>query len=725
MDAELDEIDVGPYRGWVTPGCRDPSSLEQFRRLAGSVTGEQCQILSENETDRIVRVSLACESGPIDVAIKSYGKRNAARDRADRLSGSRAVRSTRTALILQASGVGTPRPMACLDRWEQGRLLESYFVTEYVGWPSFKDELVRLYRHDPQCAKLMALLETVANSVRGMHAAGVVHRDLGNQNILVRPADEAGGQRVQFIDLNRARLIDAPSARERARDISRLTLPSDFLRVFIEMYAQAPPELDLLRYEDRYRRSFARHTRTRSLRHPVRERRRKRESVEEDYPPDRELWVWDERSGQPVGALKSIDRRRYYPKPDVLRQATSTLRAAGPVRPVYVKLLDEAFTQPVEMAGRVGIALHPQADHVEREQDLLDRLAGVPVLLRYYRHEGEDDWDRATEWTRRLHSAGTAVSVAAVQDRIAVREPSAWAEFCEAVFSRVADVASWIEIAHAINRSKWGIWSLAEYRRMMEAFLPVRAHFPEVPITGPAAIDFEYPFLLAALKELPDGLRFSALSHHLYVDRRGAPEHKQAGYDSLRKFALARAIARWSGHCDDRLIISETNWPLAGTGVYSPVGAPYQSPGERRNDPSVSEDEYGHFMIRYLLIALCSGLVEAVYWWRLVARGYGLVDDTDPANWRERPAYRMLQFFLQSVGTSRFVRRETPGPASAVYWFDNPDGTHTGIAYAHGDPEWWPIPPGDTRVFDSEGNRVEMSADTIKLQGEPVYIFAG
>ena len=259
---------------------------------------------------------------------------------------------------------------------------------------------------------------------------------------------------------------------------------------------------------------------------------------------------------------------------------------------------------------------------------------------------------------------------------------------------------------------------------MVEAFLPVRAHYPDVPLTGPAAIDFEYPFLLAALKELPNGFRFSALSHHLYVDRRGAPENAQRGYDSLRKFALARAIAQWSDHCEDRFIVSETNWPLVGTGVYSPVGAPYESPGKRRNDPSVSEDDYGHFMIRYLLIALCSGLVDAVYWWRLVARGYGLVDDTDPQNWRERPAYRMLQFFLQSVGNSRFVRHETPGTASSVYWFDNPDGSHTGIAYTHGDAEAWELPPGEIQLFDSQGNRIDATNHTIQLHGEPIYIFA-
>ena len=59
-------------------------------------------------------------------------------------------------------------------------------------------------------------------------------------------------------------------------------------------------------------------------------------------------------------------------------------------------------------------------------------------------------------------------------------------------------------------------------------------------------------------------------------------------------------------------------------------------------------------MIRYLLIALCSGMVERVYWRRLVARGFGLIDDVEPGTWRPRPAFT-LHFRMNIHGFVRLL----------------------------------------------------------------------
>lgn len=85
-----------------------------------------------------------------------------------------------------------------------------------------------------------------------------------------------------------------------------------------------------------------------------------------------------------------------------------------------------------------------------------------------------------------------------------------------------------------------------------------------------------------------------------------------------------------------------------------------------RIDPSVSEDDYADYMVRYLLIALCSGIVERVFWWRLAAYGYGLVDDSNEEQWRERPAYKMLKQFLAWVGDATFVKRMELDDAGTV-----------------------------------------------------------
>jgi hypothetical protein len=268
-------------------------------------------------------------------------------------------------------------------------------------------------------------------------------------------------------------------------------------------------------------------------------------------------------------------------------------------------------------------------------------------------------------------------------------------------------------------------------------------------------IDFEYPYTVAALAHLPEKFSFGALSHHLYVDRRGAPESRQGKYAALEKFAWGRAIARQSDMCEDRFIVSEVNWPIERTGVHSPVGSPYVSPVLRYNDPSVSEDDYADYMLRYLLIALCSGVVERVFWWRLAAYGYGLVDDSNPEQWRERPAYRMLKQFIAWVGDAAFVKRMELDDKGAVAFefnvgfvglssgeeepripFSGTNGDELGqsgdvdkrgsfwIAYTSGERCEVDFPVEVTHAVDAMGEVVEITDNNrIKLSGRVVRLW--
>ena len=57
---------------------------------------------------------------------------------------------------------------------------------------------------------------------------------------------------------------------------------------------------------------------------------------------------------------------------------------------------------------------------------------------------------------------------------------------------------------------------------------------------------------------------------------------------------------------------------------------------------SVGEEEQADYLVRYYLLALGTGLVERVYWWRLIARGYGLVVPSSDGSLRRRPAWHAL-----------------------------------------------------------------------------------
>ena len=49
----------------------------------------------------------------------------------------------------------------------------------------------------------------------------------------------------------------------------------------------------------------------------------------------------------------------------------------------------------------------------------------------------------------------------------------------------------------------------------------------------------------------------------------------------------------------------------------------------------------------FLLDAWKTQLVERVYWWQLVSKGYGLIDVEDNGSLRHRPAYHSFKALLQ------------------------------------------------------------------------------
>jgi len=290
-----------------------------------------------------------------------------------------------------------------------------------------------------------------------------------------------------------------------------------------------------------------------------------------------------------------------------------------------------------------------------KQGDFLDELGKIPVLVRFCHHEGREQWERSLEDLARIHARGHALRVAILQDRRAVLEPDSWREFLECVLPNCAELVEGVEICHAVNRSKWGVHSPEEQAQLLEPVVDILRRFPQVKVTGPACIDFEYHFVIAALDKTPRGLRYEALSHHLYVDRRGAPENKQGVFGVVEKCAL---------------------------------------------------------------LALCSGYVDEVYWWRLVAHGFGLVDERAEGGWRARPGFAMLKYFLETLGDATFIQRlETEEDVYALR-FEVSDGELV-MGWVNGGraaPSW--SLEGAQR-YDAFGNEQEAG----ELSDEPSYFF--
>ena len=716
MESERHEITTGRYSGGA---CCARDDLEPLVRELGAILdGKNPGEHVRGGSGGMTRHTITLDGGELELVVKGF-RRQWWRDGHFRRVGSKARMSFEIAAHLHEHGVGTPRPVAWLDHWHEGRLLESRFAYEYEPGTSFRAEVDRVMAGLPVAREVLPLLQAVAAAIARMHAAGVCHFDLGNQNVLVDRVAAGGWRNVRFIDLDRSRRVDAPSLRVRARDLSRIDLPSALLPIFHSMYFgdRLPPE-EFVRWESHYRRRFALHTATRGLRHPVRALRNRTAAhgAELRARPD---WMWDDLSEQAIGIRTKRDRYTAYPWRNGLHIVRGLARSALPVKRRYRELMSQAFSREVTLQGRIGMGAGGLGGMREAEHELLAQLGSVPILVRLHRHASDLDNGRVLEHARRARAAGHRVFVALLQDRAGVDSPAAWSEFVQRWLPPAAQLADAVEVGHAVNRVKWGVYRFSDYRRMVDAVLALKADMPNVRLTGPAVIDFEYHFLVGLLDALP-GNCFDAVSHHLYVDRRGAPENRQSGFSSIEKFALAKAIAACSPAVDgDRLVISEVNWPLRGTGVYSPVNAPYIPRDHEEPHCAVDEDTYASFMLRYYVLALCSGFVEQVYWWRLAAHGFGIVDDK-PEVWRPRPAFKALQRFVALLGDSTFLGRL---PAPTGVWalrFRKPDSSRVVMAWAHPSPVSYEPGFTSTAVLSRDGEEIAGRAASV-LGGDPVY----
>ena len=385
---------------------------------------------------------------------------------------------------------------------------------------------------------------------------------------------------------------------------------------------------------------------------------------------------------------------------------------------MYAQQMAEAFKHPVSMAGRVGMCLEPADLEFDRQFAVLAELGRpMPVLIRIGHHQGKNQWDQSLECLERLRAA--VILYQSQSSRIEERfwtlshGPSSWS----ISFPRLEGRVELVEVGHVVNRVKWGIHNLSEYQALMRPLISLREHYPGIQLGGPACIDFEMHHTVAALDHLPKGLRFDALSHHLYVDRRGAPENRQGRFGSVEKAALLKAAAIHAKQCDAPVIISEVNWPLVNTGVWSPVAASYLLKGAKGSKVHVTEAQYGHYMIRYLALVLCSGFVERIFWWRLVSHGFGLVDERDPEGWKKRIGFRMLQTFLKELGNARFIEQLTlPSDVYALRFQRERDQVI--LLWCNGRTFNGPWPTGVDKILDSLGNEIQVS----EVGEAPIYL---
>ncbi len=662
-----------------------------------------------------------------DVVVKQFRNQGFLRRWQRRRKGSKAWRSWRASLALQRAGIATPAPLL----WIESRDPEgpSFFVSRRL--PEFLE--ARYYfraleagteSEDYPGLDAAELIEKVALTIRRLHDHGIWHRDLSIGNVLLAGAGQGSSSvEVHIIDLNRVRFRRHLTTLQRTRDLTRLRIfRSDLQDRFVGAYwGEDSPGLwrKRLLYQVGFRGFLWKVRLKEAFRKPFRGLRDvlkpRHPHVHIPQAPEdastRDRAVWDGLSDQPHQHATRLQRLavRLRDAPLHGRETAAGIGAMPRIRRRYAELKAGLYRQPVTWPG-MGIALRPWPENPEALLRALEQSGTRQVILRLHpwQDEHHDEEQLATE----LHRRGLDLAFVLPQNRNLVRDLERWRASVTELADRFGRFGRHFQIGQAVNRSKWGIWNYKEYLGLASVAAEVLRQDPRRRLMGPAVIDYE-PLRTAGILNIPqNSVRFDILASLLYVDRRGAPENKQLGFDTVDKVTQLKAIAETAPSCGGRSWITEVNWPL-WEGPHSPAG----------RKVSVDEERQANYLARYYLLTLGTGLVERVYWWQLVARGYGLGFEMADGSLQTRPSFRAFAN-LQCLLDGASFQGTLPCSAGArLYHFHAADGTDCIAGWSADDaPTEVELPRPVSTALSRDGQELTVSGETLTVDGAPRYL---
>ena len=424
---------------------------------------------------------------------------------------------------------------------------------------------------------------------------------------------------------------------------------------------------------------------------------------------DKSIFRWDSYSDQPATVDKRVKLSlRWYSLGSVLKG----LSAAIPLpRLVLRTIFQEQRLRTYTNEDGIGLC-------VNLERPFQDKriLSGAEIseiikplnLRRIAVRIPLFDIDNLQEYVDFInHFPDYRILAVILQDRSIIEDSKKVERSLEKIFSSLSGTVDCYQIGNAVNRLKWGFVSHDEWFRFFNVAWNLRNRkFPDIKLLGGAIIDFE---LLDHCRSLRNGFSFKydGYASLLYVDRRGAPENRQMGFDLEQKIHLLCRIMENGNKVDPadaRLWITEVNWPLSNTGRHSPA----------LGDCQVGEREQLFFLVRYYLQVLASGAVAACYWHQLIAPGYGLIDNRGGIV-RKRPAFHgfaTLCGLFNGARIERFTRQDEQGYYQLTA---HRDGMEIQALWCSGRETTITMPPRKQAV-DIEGKTIAVAA------GQPLAI---
>ena len=424
---------------------------------------------------------------------------------------------------------------------------------------------------------------------------------------------------------------------------------------------------------------------------------------------DKSIFRWDSYSDQPARVDKDVKARlRWRSVGSVLKQLPAAFLLSWPV---LKNLLRKRSFRAYTNEDRIGLCINLErpfenkkvlspAEIAEILQELNLRRIAVRIPL--------SDVGNLQEYVDFMrYFPEYRILGVILQDRNTVEDANTLEASLERIFSALSGIVDCYQIGNAVNRLKWGFVTVEEWFRFFDVAWNLRNRkFPNIRLLGGAVIDFE---LLDHCRSLRNGFAFKydGYASLLYVDRRGAPENRQMGFDLENKIHLLCRLMENGNKVEPdgiRLWITEVNWSLKDTGRHAPS----------QDDSRVGEHEQLCFLVRYYLLVLATGAVAACFWHQLVAPGYGLIDNRGGVL-RKRPAYfgfKTLCRLFNGAHIEKFSRQDELGYYQLRA---RKDGMEIWALWRCGQGVTIAMPPGKKAV-DIEGRTMSVTA------GEPIAI---
>lgn len=227
-------LSLGSYKGRIRPKYNHPSFIRAVTDLEQLLESPSCQIIHQGR-NRIGTLFLPQKDGKkAEVAIKEFHSRGINRMKSVFLQG-KARKAWDGANTLLERGIGTPFPVAYMEKRKNFVLDRSYYLSEKIGGI---EEIRSLFRSLPS-EGLQNLLSSLASFLLSCHQKGILHRDLSDGNILVEKKNE-NKHNFYLIDTNRIRIKRRINLLQRIKNLIRLGIPDDAQSIFLSQYLGAP-----------------------------------------------------------------------------------------------------------------------------------------------------------------------------------------------------------------------------------------------------------------------------------------------------------------------------------------------------------------------------------------------------------------------------------------------------------------------------------------------------